>query len=403
MTDKNKKPDLNKITAADLASDERLRSLYMQACRAGFWTSRDASSVLTFWSIAEKALQEDKHGTPGALFYQLIKKKDWSKVTNAQEDRATARVNSAVRNDIHYDAERIKPVQRRLALSDPEEVSSQLFGRNIGYHHGIMVQCFMPQERQTETIWQSSHGKARMAIQAGLITDPSSGELVQSPLPYGSKARLIIPYINAYAIQHKTSTINLGKTLRKFFENLGLEYGGSTGRIIVEQINAVAAAQFTLGFVDGEGTQGQTDWARVAKSMSFWIERDPEQGLFWEQEMLLSNDYIEAIEEHRVPLDMDHMVKLGKARRQDMYAWFSYRLPKLRGPLNIPYATLHSVFGQGIADPYKFRQQFREDLRAISKVYDGFNIETPSRKDYVKLAPSKSPVPSRITRLIPKN
>ena len=85
-----------------------------------------------------------------------------------------------------------------------------------------------------------------------------------------------------------------------------------------------------------------------------------------------------------------------------MYAWFSYRLPKLRKPFNIPYTTLHSVFGQGINDPYFFRQRFREDLRAISKVYDGFNIETPARKDYVQLAPSKSPVPSRITRLIPK-
>lgn len=393
-------PNLNFIAEGDLRDDERLSLIYIQTLRAGFWSNRNASDVLTFWALAEKALAEATPGTAGRLFYSLVKKKDFSKLTNQHEDRAAKRMNSAYRNELYSRCKGIKPLQRRLPIDDPEEVTSQLFGRNIGYHHGIMVQCFMPQERQEGHLWQSKHGHARLAIQAGLITDPRTGELVQCPLPFGSKARLIIPYINGFAIQRKTNVINMGESLRKFFKTLGIPYGGPTGKAIVEQVNAVAAAQFTLGFWDGKGEQSQTDWARVAKSMSFWIERDPSQGLLWEQEMVLSTDYVDAIKDHRVPIDMEHLVALKSARAQDMYSWFSYRLPKLRKPFNMRYDTLHSVFGQGISDPYLFRQKFRADLLKIANVYDGFRIETPSRKDYVQLQPSKSPVPQKVTKLI---
>ena len=117
--------------------------------------------------------------------------------------------------------------------------------------------------------------------------------------------------------------------------------------------------------------------------------------------MILSDDYCRSIDEHRVPLLMEHLVALASSpRAQDIYAWLSYRLPKLSDPLSMPYDTLQLIFGQSITDPYKFRSSWRAHLREIDKVYDGFRVEMPKHKDYVKFYPSKSPVPPKITRLI---
>ena len=100
---------------------------------------------------------------------------------------------------------------------------------------------------------------------------------------------------------------------------------------------------------------------------------------------------------------MNHLVKLaGSPRYQDIYSWLSYRLPQLKKPLHMPYDILQGIFGEETGDPYKFRQTFRKDLRIIDKVYDGFRIDTPARKDYLTLNPSNPPIPKKITPLITK-
>ena len=65
-------PHFDNITGSDLSDDDRLRLLYLEAVRRKFWpnTARD---VLEFWCLAEKALNDDKQGTPGKLFYSLVK------------------------------------------------------------------------------------------------------------------------------------------------------------------------------------------------------------------------------------------------------------------------------------------------------------------------------------------
>ena len=51
------------VDQADLEDDARLSDLYVEAVRRGWWPGH-AAAVLDFWSLAEKALQEDSYGTP---------------------------------------------------------------------------------------------------------------------------------------------------------------------------------------------------------------------------------------------------------------------------------------------------------------------------------------------------
>ena len=80
-----KAPDLDNITPTDLRDDERLALLFVEAVRRKF-TSNTQLAVLEFWSQAEKALYDDKHGTPGKLFYALLKAKETRHITAGMED-----------------------------------------------------------------------------------------------------------------------------------------------------------------------------------------------------------------------------------------------------------------------------------------------------------------------------
>ena len=392
--------DIDNLTGADLRNDEKLQRCYLEFVRRGFWPN-SPDTVLEFFAFAEKAMAEDKHGTPGKLFYALIKKKDASKITDAMEDRARARFGSGDRYALAEKAADLSVVKRseRPKVSRAE-VSDQLFGRNIGYHHGVMVQCFLPQAPYGEQRWQSDHGRASLMVEAGAIPDPTTpNTFVQRSVPHGTKARLIMPYIVGYAVQHKTADIDMGTSLRRFLESIKMPVSGQNGKEVVRQVENIAAATITLGVWQDEHVKAER--TAVAREISFWLERTDDQTAMWKPKMVLSSDFFEALQNHRVPIDMNHMVQLGRsARRQDLYVWLSYRLPKLGRPLNMPLSTLHELFGQGIAGNRDFKRRLKEDLAAIAKVYGGFRMELQG--DYLRLSQSPSPVPQKIVQLISK-
>lgn len=242
-----------------------------------------------------KALQDDKQGTPGKLFYGLIKAKNTRFVTDAQERRALARMASYDRQTLVQRAGELNGLPAPLR----EETQHALFGdrRSIGYHHGVMMQCFLPQKplpaEQRE--YQITHGRVSLLIEAGRLANPKRpNEFKRCGLPYGSRARLIIPYINAYAVILKTREIDLGRSLRGFMEKIGSPTTSYNGNQVTEQIQALAAAQFILGEWSEDGTT--TKYGRFAEEVSLWPEGGIADGptirrhVRWLQASLLCQD-----------------------------------------------------------------------------------------------------------------
>ena len=91
-------PDFDNINAADLSDDDRLKALYLEAVRRKFWPN-NVRAVLEFFCFAEKALHDDKQGTPGKLFYALIKRKNAAFITQESESRALLRISSTARQE----------------------------------------------------------------------------------------------------------------------------------------------------------------------------------------------------------------------------------------------------------------------------------------------------------------
>lgn len=396
----------SRIEEDDLRSDDRLAELYVEAVRAGWWRNANAQ-VLEFWCLAEKALQDDARGTPGRLFHALVKRKDTTKVTNGQERRAQRRVPAHERERLVAQANGAPPVAARSETGGPgstpasaltEEGEAAVFGaRRVGYLHSVMMMCFLPQKQLPveQRKYVVRHGRAMLRVDAGVVGDPRRvGVTRDCAVPFGSRARIILPYINAHAVRYRSREVDLGASLREFLGRLGMTVDGRRGREVTGQIQAVGAAQFTLMQWHDQGTWNS--YGRVADSISFWLEKDERQRILWEPTMSLSQAYYDALLERPVPVDMGHLMRLTRSpRRMDLYFWLTYRTSRIREGerVHIRLADLQAVFAPDVEDPALFKFRLKRDLKAIAGIYPGFRVTV--RGDVVALEKSPPPVAAR--------
>ena len=383
-------PSFGAIAAADLASDERLAELFVEAVARGFWANGNRS-VLEFWCLAEKALQDDTLGTPGRLFHALVKAGDLSRVTDAQEARALARMPGGAREALALRASGADAPSAPAPEVDPEV----LFGPSpVGFHHSVMMMCFLPQKRLPpgERAYATRHGRAALSVEAGSLANPENvGEIRRCAVPFGSRARMVVPYVNACAVRNRGPEVDLGRSLRAFLARLGLSFDGRRGRAVAEQVEAVAAASIVLG--EWAGDRAVTRAGRIANQVTFWMARDAAERLVWEPAMRLSDDYYAALAERPVPVDMRHLAKLARSpRRMDLYAWLAYRTAQIPAgrEVHVPSESLRAVFAPDIAAPRLFRQRLAADLRAVAAVYRDFRVRLEG--DRLVLARSRPPV-----------
>ncbi len=384
--------DVAHITRADLTDDTRFKALYREFIKRRWLPSNDNRVMLEFAAYAEKALAEDTHGTPGRLFYSLIKA--WKgRITNAQEQRAMARFSGWERDLIVVQVSETT----LLGLDDPEESKpSVLLDRNIGFLPAAAVQCFFPQKRlpEGEREWSVSHGNTTLEVSAGRIAvrgDPR--KMRTANVPYGRLARLLFAYVIGQVVKSKSPNIDMGTSLRNFMTRLGIAIDGRAGKKLTEAVEDLAAASFILGQW-GDGTV-HTEYARVVKQVSFWLEPDDGQRTFWTPEIVLTDDFHDQVQAHRVPVDMDHLAQFRSPRRMDLYTWLSHRTAQIpRGrSVRIALRELQPFFAPDIAEIRYFKRKLQIDLKTIASVWPHFNVEIQG--DMLVLHWSESPVPSQ--------
>ena len=382
-------PSFGAIAAADLASDERLAELFVEAVARGFWGNGNRA-VLEFWCLAEKALADDTLGTPGRLFHALVKAGELSRVTDAQEARALARMPGGARETL------VLRASGAAAPPAPEVDAEALFGPSpVGFHHSVMMMCFLPQKRLPpgERSYATRHGRAALSVEAGSLANPENvGEIRRCAVPFGSRARMVVPYVNACAVRNRGPEVDLGRSLRDFLGRLGISFDGRRGKAVAEQVEAVAAASIVLG--QWAGDRAVTSAGRIANQVTFWLARDAAERLVWEPSMRLSDDYYAALAERPVPVDMGHLAKLARSpRRMDLYAWLAYRTARIPAgrEVHVPTESLRAVFAPDIAArPRLFRQRLAADLRAVAAVYRDFRVRLEG--DRLVLERSRPPV-----------
>ena len=186
----------------------------------------------------------------------------------------------------------------------------------------------------------------------------------------------------------------MGSSLRKFMSRLRIPITGHNGKELTAQIQNVAAAHIMIGEWTDDAVH--THGARLAKRLSFWLERDPEQRTFWTPTMTLSDEFFDVIQQHRVPIDTSHLARFARSpRRMDLYAWLSYRTPRIPPGKRqaVSLRALWSVFAPDIARLAHFKNRLKSDLKAIDEVYPHFKIDIGDNSDILWLQRSRPPVP----------
>ena len=151
-----------------------------------------------------------------------------------------------------------------------------------------------PKHAIADRDYETAHGRASLVVEAGRLAHPDQPKRwIRCGVPAGSKPRLILPYIIGQAVRGGRPEVDLGTSLREFMARLRMPVTGHNGKALTEQIQNLAAANITIGEWSEDVVHTHT--ARIAKRVSFWIEKDPNQLTFWTPTMTLSEDFFRAV------------------------------------------------------------------------------------------------------------
>lgn len=395
-------PSIHRIVPADLASADRLTSLYYQAVLHGRWNPKKFdlphSSALEFVACAKLARRMDRKKSPEKLFAYLLLHPERQNVTAGDEDAAKSFLGDRL-----YDlaAAGTAALQERSTKAHTGVVTAAArrirlpLDSTTGILHSVLTNCFLPHHHVPDRRWVSKNGRTTLIVTAGERGDPAQeGRVVSCEVPWGTRARLILPYLIRYALLNNTREIDLGSSAKQWGRKIHLHYGSKMQRAFFRQIENFATSSFRLiGWRDGGS------WTRAghfASGLDLWQSDPDHRSRRWRPVIELSTEFYEALRERRVPVRLDHLRKLARSSRtMDLYVWLASRIFAMQSSqVDVPLTDLHAIFGRDLTNPRDFRRKLHRGLAAIrvQGVWPGLNAEV--RGDYLRLRKSSTPFPS---------
>lgn len=270
---------------------------------------------------------------------------------------------------------RTTPTKRDLKMveASAEIAGARPDGDDMAFMHSIMCQVGLPRSKVDGSTFERHSGNAGLLIEAGKLWDGQ--QFVQQPIPYGSMPRLMLAWMNTYAVRHKTQEIPVGDSASEFLQMLGKQTnGGVRGAFTTfrKQVQALSACRMTLGFT-AHGKAYTYD-GKPIKRFEAWLNNGDEQRSFWPASIAFSDDYFNTLVDHAVPLDMRALMALkGSSLAMDVYVWLAERLHRIEGrPLILYWANLRAQFAQeyqGKEADKDFKKKFLPALHAALAVY----------------------------------
>ena len=214
---------------------------------------------------------------------------------------------------------------------------------DIAFLHSGLCQTHLPHSKpsQDHALWRRDSGRFSLIVSPGALAVPGR-ETRYVGVPYGSRARLILIYLQTEGL--KSRTVSLGKSLSAFMRSLNLAVtGGRNGTInaVREQSMRIARCSFSLQWTtsDVRGERTIITDSRLVEGLDLW--KSNQDAYDWNAEVQLSEKFYEHLREHAVSLDKRALALLSdKFLGLDLYALLAYRLPRLTKPLVLRWSAL---------------------------------------------------------------
>jgi hypothetical protein len=267
--------------------------------------------------------------------------------------------------------EKGRAAARQLMAQDPHgrtlvEIASMMLSdeqQALGFtHSGFAITALPHHDPGPDVIYSHRVGHMRLQIEPGAIA--SADEIRRVGVPYGTRARLILLYLQTMAVKAKSQDIELGASLRSWMLSMGLKAAGSDYRAIREQAMRISLCKLTLAWRDN-GNEGLSQEMIVSHAINLaGVSDDDRQGSLWTPKVRLTDGFFQQLLKHPVPFHEAAVKALVRHRLAlDLYIWLCYRTHNMKQEARISWAALHAQFGAGYNSVPHFKPRFIAALK----------------------------------------
>ncbi len=268
---------------------------------------------------------------------------------------------------------------------------------SIGFLYSGWCQAALPHRRLPDHKgWQVAGDRYCLIVEPGMRRG-SGGEPVHVGVPFGSRARLILIYLQSEALRTSSREVVLGKSLRQWLGRMGIPIGGKNLGIVREQTERISRCRLTF-----EVRQGNRLGLANQNIMDSAIFLEPEeeegtQGSLFAQTARLSEAFFEGLKRHPVPIQEAAIVAISNnSMAIDIYVWLAYRLHSLSKPTPLSWRALKTQFGAGFAAMNNFKTKFVPNLKLAMAVYPEARVQDDYEGRGLVLFPSRPPVAEKL-------
>jgi Plasmid encoded RepA protein len=262
----------------------------------------------------------------------------------------------------------------------------------IGFLYSGLCQAALPHKRLGDTTsWQIKSDHVTLIVDPG--SRPGNGDTPEPVgVPYGSRARLIMLYLQSEALRTKSREVTLGRSMSEWLRRMGVPIGGKSMLMIRDQAERISRCRLSFNVSGSRGLQIRQQ--TIVDDAIFLDTSSGAQGSLFLETARLSERFFEELQRHPVPLEEAAVRAINNnSMALDLYAWLAYRLHALRGPTPVSWSALKGQFGAGFRARHHFESSFTENLRLALAVYRDARVDVTERG--VTLLPSRPPVPHR--------
>ncbi|KJS40030.1 MAG: pirin [Rhodospirillaceae bacterium BRH_c57] len=264
----------------------------------------------------------------------------------------------------------------------------------MGVSHSGFALTSLPHKAVIEPLWIKEGHKVTLHIESGRSIE---GDHIG--VPYGSKARMILLYLQTEALKTNSPEIELGKSMHAWLSRMGVPIGGATYKLISEQSRRISACRLTF-FRELEGSKenARMNGAFVDVEIPMHTVRDADQLSLWQETVRLNDRFFQSLKDHAIPLRDEALRQLSnKSLSLDVYIWLAYRLHSLQQPTSVSWAALYRQFGGGYRYVRQFRPKFKEALQFALAAYPEAKVSV--EEEGIRLFQSRPPVNKRVYAL----
>jgi hypothetical protein len=260
-----------------------------------------------------------------------------------------------------------------------------------GWAHAALPHRRIPDD----ALWRIETEHVTLLVEPGRRPLPG-GENAWVGVPYGSRARLIMLYLQSEALRTGSRDIELGRSLSDWLGRLGIPLGGKSYRDVKEQASRISRCRLSFHIQTGSRT-GLINQNILDTAM--FLDGSGDQESLFVETAKLSESFFEQLKKHPVPIEEAAISAINNnSMALDVYCWLAYRLHVLNKPRAVSWQALRIQFSPNVKHLFHFRAHFKDNLALALAVYPAARVE--ESENGLMLFPSPPPVAPKGQRLI---